>query len=506
MYKGIVTQITRWRITGRLRTDSPLHIGNGDTAKIGSRGGQRPEAEGVDPEYATIFVDHETKPLIPATSLKGALCAWAKRNLDKPELKLAQSAFGGMSSAGIVVFKDAFLVRDPQRPPDKGGRFYDPERKTCLTPSVVIDPATRTAQEGLLYYTEFVPQGAEFELVIDGQDLAHSTGPASAMNCDTTIALLNAAFHGGLSVGSDQANGWGIVTLRLEKVEVAGPGDVHAWLKAGAEDTWCKALKPRQAGSPPALALKPPRETAVIAMDLQFDGPMLVNDPSRTVKGSDPVAHATIRTAAGDKFILPASSVRGAFRAQARRIWNTILQNQLAATSGKQEVNQSGGQTELDLFLRMFGATGWRSPIHIADFQLVGPAAETLQEFVAIDRFTGGAAAARKFNALALWKPLFRGRLEIDLWRLGEAKVTNWQWLLLAFVLRDWVEGDGYLGFGRSKGYGAFRASVRLQGGGPAGQLLDGILARKDDSLQDSRLDAWAESLSKELAGKEHAA
>jgi hypothetical protein len=68
-------------------------------------------------------------------------------------------------------------------------------------------------------------------------------------------------------------------------------------------------------------------------------------------------------------------------------------------------------------------------------------------DFLAIDRFTGGAADEFKFDALALWRPAFALRIFLDNptpWELG------WLWL----VIRDLSEGWLNVGFGSAKGFG----------------------------------------------------
>lgn len=72
-----------------------------------------------------------------------------------------------------------------------------------------------------------------------------------------------------------------------------------------------------------------------------------------------------------------------------------------------------------------------------------------MQEFVAIDRFTGGAKDQAKFNALALYRPVLEGCL-----RVHTPALSQNGWALLALTLRDLKEGDITFGFGAAKGYG----------------------------------------------------
>ena len=108
-------------------------------------------------------------------------------------------------------------------------------------------------------------------------------------------------------------------------------------------------------------------------------------------------------------------------------------------------------EQELCLTCRLFGGAGWRAPLHISDFVPVagGQGEELTQDFVAIDRFTGGAAAGKKFKARYVYQPTLKGRIELELSRVRPEHVG-----LLALAMRDLLEGDVPLGFGKNKGFG----------------------------------------------------
>jgi len=66
----------RWQISAELCTDSPLHIGSGETAT-------HPELTKLDElgrekavEINACIKDYAGKPYLPATTLKGKLFAW----------------------------------------------------------------------------------------------------------------------------------------------------------------------------------------------------------------------------------------------------------------------------------------------------------------------------------------------------------------------------------------------------------------------------------------------
>jgi hypothetical protein len=158
----------------------------------------------------------------------------------------------------------------------------------------------------------------------------------------------------------------------------------------------------------------------------------------------------------------------------------------------------------LAAFSRVFGATGWRAPIEFGDFEICGAEDLVVQEFVAVDRFTGGAAKQKLFNAHALWKPTFTGDVTIraDRWK-EEWDVRPWVWLLLVFTLKDWIEGDGFLGSGRSKGYGGFRAGCQVTGSGTEVDLLRHVLGRDGAALASPELAQWGQSLKEAINAKE---
>jgi hypothetical protein len=73
---------------------------------------------------------------------------------------------------------------------------------------------------------------------------------------------------------------------------------------------------------------------------------------------------------------------------------------------------------------------------------------------VAIDRFTGGAADAKKFDT----RPLLPGAVARVQWRIDRPEA--WMWGLLYLLLRDLAEGDLRLGHATHRGYGKVTAQL----------------------------------------------
>jgi CRISPR/Cas system CSM-associated protein Csm3 (group 7 of RAMP superfamily) len=514
MYKenALPVSVDRWRITGRIETQSPLHIGDGNHVRISERSCDRQSLDGADPSYATVHIGHNGKPVIPASSLKGALRAWAEAN--RLDCGLIKEVFGDQDRGGAITFHDAPLDQ-PSSPADATARFWCNERATALSPRVVIDPVTRSAAERLLFYVEYVPEGATFNLAITGRN-------ATPRQRSLVLYVLQNAFRlrdapgddtHPSRLGSQVANGWGKVSWSRTSLKTL---NLRAWLDAPPK-MWHKTLLTVDAATEAnwlagmdEFETKPQGRVVRLVLTLMFDGPMLVNDPTRCKKGDqngqNAVGHAVIRRENGQVF-LPSASVRGAFRAQARRIWQTLAWDtgQNATKAQNTSAPRKGSQTRLAALWRVFGATGWRAPVEFDDFELRRSEDEYRQEFVAVDRFTGGAAKKKLFNAHALWKPTFTGDVIIraDRWDEKEWDVRPWVWLLLAFTLRDWIEGDGFIGFGRSKGYGGFRAGCEVIGSGTEVQLLRRVLERESTALASPELAQWGQSLKEAINAKE---
>ena len=501
MYKDPIKDVSRWRIRGTVTAQSRLHVGDGGWSELSERKCHKPAGSG-NPEYATVFTDHRGQPMIPATSLRGVLRSWAKAH---GQGEAADRVFGGEDRGGLVRFHDAPLS-EPAKPVKPEQRYWCAERGTELTPHVVMDPHTRTAKERLLYFTEYVPAGSVFEITLSGQNTDGNADEARRL----LLYLLENAFASTerpARVGSETANGWGCVAWKRSKVEAMDLESIRSWLNEAKPRPWHEAMElvknpDGEEWTAPAGVYVPKCEARLvrIGLTLQFTGGMLVNDPTQEREmgpNQTPVSHAMLRNV-DDKVVLPAQSVRGAFRAQARRIWQTLAWGGYAYLERTDQVcRRNGEQGRLPGFLRLFGAGGWQSPIQLEDFLLpLGVKPKDLnQEFVAVDRFTGGAANQKKFRACGLWQPKFKGemRIRVDRWR--KAKVGDWCWLMLAFTLRDWVEGDGVAGFGASKGYGAFKAGVEIGGEGEEAGLLAGVVGRDLAVLRDARLEEWEASL-----------
>ncbi len=510
--------LNRYCLRGRLTARTPVHVGDGDALSLRTRLerlGKQDEvtrlAEAkLDPQYNSFATTIEEAAVIPGSTLKGVLRAWIERHGFAE--RLVTSVFGTRDGGGKAEFLDAPLIT--RATAGNKHRWWDERRGTCLAPGVSLDPKTRTAKDRLLYYTEFVPEGSEFAVTVTGQDLSEEER-------DLLLFAFRVGFDAedAVRVGTETADGWGLMRWRSEDLGLIEAAEVQSWLQRGAPGSYQTAFRSQkkdlhgieQAAMGRYVVM--PAETAILLeLRLEFEGAVLVNDPSQFRKrnertGEQGVGHAMVRLK-NDQYFLPGSAVRGALRAQTRRIWQTLARGRpgdLNAAKGV-EAKRTGDQKKLAAFHKMFGAPGWRAPIEVPDFELQGEARPHPQEYVAIDRFTGGAAEERKFSALGVYAPEFLATIRVDVRAWQRAGVEGWAVLLLLYLLRDLQEGDVQFGFGASKGFGAcrgeIRAAVRGQippeyGGKDLEGLLPGVLSRDETALRSSLLEKWHQQLNK---------
>jgi CRISPR/Cas system CSM-associated protein Csm3 (group 7 of RAMP superfamily) len=496
----MLTFKNRYLIKGILTVETPLHIGSGETTthpKLITETGEH----GKRIEISAVAKDAQNKPYIPASTLKGNLRAWLETRVD--DKSLVELVFGHSPKeanqedghCGKIDFWDAHLAGKCviANPEQRAFPYWDEERQTGVQVGVTIDRQTRTAREERLFHWEIVPPGLRFEVHLTGENLKNDE-----------LALLLAGLEGfndekrPVMLGSETAQNQGKMRWQSSeaKIQCLDQEAVRAWLEEPDDEQrgmWFKAIKPvNQSKQAQLMKLgnklitsESNRPTLRLVMRLKFDTPFLVNDPSKEKEG---VHNFQPRRDAKGRVLLPAKSMRGAVRAQAERIIRTLngkaaglvdetykandkaaglvdetykandkaaccVDDKKSACKPIQSIEEVDG---LCLACQLFGATGWQTPIRISDFSLVESQGEFDQDFVAIDRFTGGGSEGAKFRARVTHAPLLEGHWDIDLKR-----VKLWGLGLLALVIRDLTEGDVTFGYGAAKGYGHARLTIQ---------------------------------------------
>lgn len=227
---------------------------------------------------------------------------------------------------GKAEFWDAFATGTPDPPPQVP--YWDANRLTGVSVAVAIDRRTRTASRNKLFHEEFVPPGVSFKITVTGQDLE----PGEP---ELLLYALEGFNHTEppIALGAGTGDGYGHFAWKLNDVaRIEAQGDIIAWLQqpnppvgydglVSLTDTDREAIVMRALNSW-GSSIQP---SLTLTLNIHFDGPFLVNDPSRTQQGRPRSAvdenlpnHAPLRDHQG-RLMLPASSIRGAFRSQAEK-------------------------------------------------------------------------------------------------------------------------------------------------------------------------------------------
>ena len=473
----------RWKMTLLLSTTSPLHIGSGELTQ---RDKLEVEEDGVKRKaYINACIkDGKGEPFIPGSTVKGNFRQWLEQHLVREPAALAlchkvlghgkgnsaKSAGGAEPEQGGTAeflagtLSKKIVFSDQEITP----AYWDPEKQTAVETAIAVNRVTRTAAAKKLFYQEVVPAGAGFTLTVAG------TMPREE------AALLAAALHAGftdarpITFGGDTANGGG--QMQFEKIEVSclDREEIAQWLTRQdgtmAEAAMRSFSKEEQASllAEGSNWLKQAGKAShVVTINLRFAGPFLVNDPSRCKKSGDTSGfnHVPLQEKNGDP-ILPVKSVRGALRSQAEKILRTLGKPCCDPAKPCPPVYSMADIQFLCPACRLFGSTGWQSRVKISTISFLdsrlSPEGGLLhkQDFVAIDRFHGGSRDTAKFDATYFQQPAFTIILELNPDVNEQAKG------LLALTLRDLEEGDVFLGFGRSKGYGKILAEETTITGG----------------------------------------
>lgn len=495
------TDYVRVRMQGRITTLSPLHVGSGAvrgfSARLAAIRQQLPANHGLvlaamredkdddaEDSYAAVYCDAHGRPCIPASSLRGALRAaadpQARERLFGPE-RIDKDQAG---SSGCVRLSDASLDRKSavvaataQQIP-----YWDRDRTTGIQHGIAIDAVTGAVREHMLYRLEFVPATAEFTfsaLLLDPSEQDLHQFAAAVRRLDRR------------SLGKGIAQGYGQIGVRDESWEALDAKLLGQWAAApGArlDDHY------RRVPVPKAASLPPPGR---IAFQLIADGPLLVHQPGldrAQPRGGDDAETQDVmafdRNSQGQPR-LPGTTLKGWARARARRIIHTLYVRIHSARNG--DIERTAELIDAEI-ARLFGTAGRRSIVSFSD-AVAAASATHPQTFNAIDRFTGGVMPDALYRVDAVLADHFDASLGLD-----ASMLADWQRGLLLWVLRDALEGDLVLGWGKGKGYGDLRLRITPDGGAAVETWQDALQALQA-AFGSGAPSAWAHALEKHVAG-----
>lgn len=480
-------------ITAKLTMRTALHVGGG---------------EGDDVTDALLRRNAQGRLFIPGSAIAGSLRTLATRLAPRLGSKVCKALTDSGTQCGCWVCL-LFGEINPQEGNEEGGNasalwIYDayPTGTPAIRDGVGIDRVSGVAarQGAVKFDTEVLPAKTCFDV----RFMLRTTLDQCIVERNACLlSVLLAEWHAGRgTLGGRVARGLGAFKLsdihwydrtldrgntlmaflrRKDDEFLAGATllpDKQTTLLTQAQTTFTIQAAPPGNRNTEHVAYSVTRAWVQADLDLQFDGPVVINDLVLARRsGFD---HAPLADQHGLPlvWVLPGSSLRGVVRSQAERIARTIatqfakdtadflancpagdpnnsrrpqeplansdcLLREIARVTGSERITPS----QLDLGDRLFGSVRLGSRLIVEDGVFVGNLQLKVQDFLAIDRFTGGGRDSAKFDAVVLWKPMFRVRLCLENpepWELG--------WLLL--TLRDFHDGLGTVGFGAAKGFG----------------------------------------------------
>ena len=441
----------RWKIKGTFRTIAPLHVGSGGITHRTNL----LDKENKQCDVSEVVVDYKDRPCIPGSTIKGVLRAWGEKFLaQEKDLQALERIFGktditsDKASAGWAIFQTAFARKPSDLTPfENHVPYWCKSRLTGVMSHVCINRDTGAPQHNKLFYEEFVPEGIVFDVEIDISRLEEGD-----------VSLLLGILQKGSQhethpwqLGASGANGWGRIEWALKQLQTLRPSLQFQDQKVGFD--FCDENTTLDDPSFEKLEFQQ-LPCITLGFRMKCAEAFLVNDNSRAIKEvtdsnsrSESASVLPLRKVDGSAW-LPTSSFRGALRSRAEFILSSLD----ASATG--DPNQAAGDGPIE---RLFGATSTSARISVNRIQeVVSESTRELaptrrQDFVAIDRFSGGAAAHAKFDSLYVDKPAFDCQFVINTSGLQPQDLA-----LLRRAMEDVFQGEVLIGWGRSKGYGRF--------------------------------------------------
>ncbi len=374
------------------------------------------------------------------------------------------------------------------------------EPQTSVRDGVGIDRVNGAAAHNVKFDYEVVPRNTVFELRLrlvdkdegENEKQRQEHERAAANRAKLLRATLAEWKYGRGRLGSSAARGLGkfaLNNLRVKETNIVGAAQLIGFLKeerrwnGASDETWLDDSTFENFEFAKAQDDVAAKSFVSIQLNVQLSESFLVNDPLvSALAGFDHAPLLEVNFPKAGAPVLSGSSLRGALRSRAEKIartlsmlhWKTAKDflehcaacnpfvkakdGELASCDARLTIPDENETPEdaLCMACQLFGSPRRGSRLWIEDAEWKGEAPNQdswhAQDFLAIDRFTGGGQEHAKFDAAPLTQAKFQTRLTLHNpkpWELG--------WLIL--VLRDLGEGEMTLGFGAAKGYGRATAN-----------------------------------------------
>ena len=385
------------------------------------------------------------------------------------------------------------------------------ERHTRIRDGVGINRSTGAAEQGAKFDLEVVPAGTEFTFRIELEDdvdpnfekvlaavLAEWKHGRGSLGGRTARGLGAFTLIETRMVVRDLKPNTGL----LEFLQSDRPWTGADSRKLADENWICNQIQTIKV-QPHPLNGQFPESVAgsflSVGLRLKCNGPIVVNDPAAAALAGYEFAPRIEQLDDACRFLLPGSSIRGVLRSHGEKIARTVAAhavNELCKTpeeklatfktrcpacdpqqnkpqqplvscqslaihyageTNEKEKDKTNGELGYDServpigkfcpACQLFGSTYYGSRLRIEDAYSERNHHVHAQDFLKIDRFTGGGLDRAKFDAITAWEPEFAVRLYLE-----NPADTELAWLTL--ILRDLRDGMLNIGFGGAKGFG----------------------------------------------------
>ena len=515
--------VTRYELTIRVRTASPLHSGGID--EVVNRTEEGRDRQTVVRRFAR---DGRDRPILTGRSVKGALRAACRRYLSgQPDAGVAtvlnpaalrrlwgdegkKSASAPLRAACLTVHTVPLI---PEADADKGG--LDAGLKSRM--GNAIDRYWGSVADGALFEHEYLPAGRPLEIVItaqaglpDGVDVpAGAVEPATPEQVETLFELLLGLFGSErIAFGGRQGAGWGRVRPNarpdadfwtLTRAPLGSCDDLVSWLSGGQD--MAGTITPVDCGGPDRMRITVEwnSPTGILVADPRISEAELERKRQEKEKRERaaqeagrsgeqggvrddyvPARQMRTDTAQGERLVLPGSSVRGALRSRASRIARTILAARRAPVEDWSDTDVHAQLAGDPVLVRdLFGSTEQHGALTVLD-TLAVPGSSRLIPHNAGDRWTGGVAGGALYGEEvhdAQWGEL---TLELNPGSFSPRADVNRRraaWCLLGLVLAELAAGALPLGSRGTRGLGQVEVTGIKVEGGPSLGVEDWALA-----------------------------
>jgi len=439
----------RVRLSGTLLLRSDLHVGTGAVVQpdiTRSQDAASIQIAGIT-MGVSIYLNMAEAPFIPATSLKGALKARARKIADFDVAKVFGSIKHTETESGQVGrlwIEGAALVKAAVVDTSETSR----SKATHVTHHVAIEPQSGAAAPNKLFAREIVNAGSTFGF--------SATWFGSLEDDDLKVVL--GLLLGGLSMGRGSTKGHGTVNLVPDSLRIE-----QGAARVGALSF---TLLPAEEAKAYLKALATPAVPAhCIPLTLTCDGPVMsisAQSDARTDRGNtlSPITRE-------QGFHLQPESLYGALRSRARWIAEVEQRRELGVLTDER-VDQSDKplmETSTDIkkarplsaVERLFGVTGWRGRLSLRELNSAGTGERIEMTSTSIDRFTGGGRDGYLFNEVAFDKAELKVELQVEYAGEDDEDKNKDAISFLERLVDDLVVHGIDLGHGAAKGFGWFK-------------------------------------------------